>query len=357
MWNRTSQRSACVCCVLKCFALLLLLLIPEPARGQSGTESLAAAQQAIAFDDYEFAHEHLRKGMLAARAAGDMDLLAEVQDTKKRATMLEREFTKLKGSRLKLLQNPEDGEANTLLGRFYTFAKEDWTQGLPMLASGDDEALRMLAVEELNQPQDRDAQLKLGTAWLDAAAANRDPQVRDQMFLLARKWLWSALDLSADESERQAVCELLDRVKLNPSKVIIYNTHNGPKNNRGTRLLDVTLLLDEKPVFQRRITMIWKPDVSAPNIIRLTGRMEFNQVKMTVLKWEGFGGGLAELEVYQGNSNLALDALATGDSSPETRCRPSSLTDGNLGALTDQNGLWMLSNSTTGTVVVHLNRR
>jgi len=68
-------------------------------------------------------------------------------------------------------------------------------------------------------------------------------------------------------------------------------------------------------------------------------------------------GGLAEVEVYQGDTNVALGAAATGDSSPEAVFRPDRLTDGNRGGKLDQEGIWLLINGKPGSALVDLNSR
>ena len=63
---------------------------------------------------------------------------------------------------LAALQNdPNDPNANLIAGRYVCFVNGDWSVGLPMLALGDDEALRQLAAKELTEPKISDEQVAL----------------------------------------------------------------------------------------------------------------------------------------------------------------------------------------------------
>ena len=48
-----------------------------------------------------------------------------------------------------LFEKPDDPDANLKFGKYRCFIKSDWKSGLPMLAHGNDPALKSLAAEEI----------------------------------------------------------------------------------------------------------------------------------------------------------------------------------------------------------------
>lgn len=87
-----------------------------------------------------------------------------------------------------LKQLPNDGPANLLLGMHYCFAEDDWQQGLPYLAKGDDEDLARLANLELdNPPQSTAEEIQMGDAWWQLATARFGPS-KKPILLRAAHW-------------------------------------------------------------------------------------------------------------------------------------------------------------------------
>ena len=65
--------------------------------------------------------------------------------------------------------NPIDTAANLTVGQYRCFMKNLWRKGIPMLALGDDPALKNLAVKELKGVTDGAEQVKLADAWWELA--------------------------------------------------------------------------------------------------------------------------------------------------------------------------------------------
>ncbi len=68
-----------------------------------------------------------------------------------------------------LEKSPDDSEANLTVGRWFCFCKQDWTAGLPLLAKGSDEKLKLLAEQDIKAPTESDERVKLADAWWDLA--------------------------------------------------------------------------------------------------------------------------------------------------------------------------------------------
>lgn len=85
---------------------------------------------------------------------------------------------------------PDDPKANLALGRFLCLQKNAWEQGLPLLARGDDKALKKLACRELAAPDGAKARLELAEAWRKAAG---DVPEEDRPTMLRRAIHWERL--------------------------------------------------------------------------------------------------------------------------------------------------------------------
>jgi hypothetical protein len=103
----------------------------------------------------------------AANASRDRSLApqAEARLSDLRAT--QQELPRVKAAEQKLAKQPDDPEANLLVGRFNCIAKGDWEHGLPLLAKGSDAALKVLAARELAKPAAAEEQFAVAGAWWD----------------------------------------------------------------------------------------------------------------------------------------------------------------------------------------------
>jgi len=88
---------------------------------------------------------------------------------------------------LKLLDNPEDAEANAVVGKFFCFEGGKWSVGLPLLAHGGDVDYKAAAEMELLHPASAAQQIELADKWYDLGKKAR-PGARES--LLARAYSW-----------------------------------------------------------------------------------------------------------------------------------------------------------------------
>jgi hypothetical protein len=64
-----------------------------------------------------------------------------------------------------LAKDPADPEANLKAGRWRCLFKNDWAGGVPLLAKGSDEKLKVVAEQELKAPTEAEKQVELADAW------------------------------------------------------------------------------------------------------------------------------------------------------------------------------------------------
>ena len=128
------------------------------------------ADTAIVADRYDVARTAADVELGCARAASDPDpvktALAHVQQVRD----TEAAFINVRKLLAVLADKPSDPDANLKLGKFTCFMKGDWKSGLPMLASGSDSTLKVLAEKDVAGATSAGEQIKLGDGWWDVAA-------------------------------------------------------------------------------------------------------------------------------------------------------------------------------------------
>jgi hypothetical protein len=88
---------------------------------------------------------------------------------------------------LKLLDNPDDADANAVVGKYFCFERGQWPIGLPLLAHGSDADYKAAAEMELLRPASAPQQVELADKWYDLGKKAR-PGARES--LLARAFSW-----------------------------------------------------------------------------------------------------------------------------------------------------------------------
>lgn len=95
-------------------------------------------------------------------------------------------------ARTALKENPDDPEANLVLGRYLCFLTSNWAAGLPHLAAGKDAALCELARKEQANPAAADEQVALAESWVEWAKS-ADESEQNVAWHRAQHWLERAL--------------------------------------------------------------------------------------------------------------------------------------------------------------------
>jgi len=112
----------------------------------------------------------LTAAAMAARNAQDTSLRAVVQDHAAELKQLQSESIRAKSAEAVLAKNPEDPQANYVVGCFRCFAMDDWKSGLPDLAKSSSPAYRQAAAAELASPEESTKQIAVGDLWWDLGA-------------------------------------------------------------------------------------------------------------------------------------------------------------------------------------------
>jgi hypothetical protein len=107
--------------------------------------------------------------LMAANFAG-----VDAKDQKKTAFGKSKNPTVL--AIIKLLDNPEDGEANSTVGKYFCYEAQKWDLGIPLLMHGSDVDLKALGEMEQLKPEGVAQQIELGDKWYDIGKKGRKGQ-------------------------------------------------------------------------------------------------------------------------------------------------------------------------------------
>lgn len=171
---------------------------------------------------------------LASRTK-DLPLVSKVQARNREIADQRREYDRYRTAMETLAKKPEDAEANAIAGKYLCLTKGQWDTGLPLLAKGNDAALRDLAKAELAKPTDAAAQVKLADGWWEASTASTDP-ARSSAQKHSIQWYVSALPrVTGGERDRITARAKLYSPDLPAPVAVVATTSPAPVTGmRGT---------------------------------------------------------------------------------------------------------------------------
>ena len=128
--------------------------------------AIAAADAALARDDYSIASRLAAVAESAAAKAQRVVLLTDAQDKVKEITWAANEYAQAKSALETLALYPTDPTARSTAGRFKCLVKNDWDHGLPLLLESTDPTLKLLAEhDQAALSAAADVQKKVGDDW------------------------------------------------------------------------------------------------------------------------------------------------------------------------------------------------
>jgi hypothetical protein len=149
---------------MKTDALAKIVKVPRPTESMA-THALtivALLDDAIAVDQYELAKRLAPLILLVAQKSTNNEFVKIATNRAKEIEPLEIAHNEMKAASEILEANPNDPEANLIVGRFLCLAKGDWENGIAKLALSSDETLKSLASMEQETLPDS---LALADGW------------------------------------------------------------------------------------------------------------------------------------------------------------------------------------------------
>jgi hypothetical protein len=157
-----------------------------------GEQFLTLADDAIQAGDLDTADKAIQGAVAALRKAKEVALLSRAQNKAKEVEQLRALQDGVKKAEATLQRDPNDPAANGALGRHHCFFRGNWDTGLPMLAKGDQAALKAAAAADLAAPAETAAQIAAGDAWW-ALAESETAAAKQNLRLRALHWYGKAL--------------------------------------------------------------------------------------------------------------------------------------------------------------------
>lgn len=325
----------------------------------------AAIDEAREFDRFEAARHGCEIAAAAARKIKETSLAKEFLAQTKQIAEDQKAYEAVAAARETLQTVADDPDANLVVGKFLCFIKGSWREGLEHLVRGGDAELKSLAEGDLSHPFEAERQAALGDRWWSVAETS--PEREKQQVQAHAAW-WYERATSSGQLEASAAAAIKKKLAgLTPpetpagrrarpiDRVVLWNEHNSSFNNSGTQRCNVILLRDGGEVWrQNGVRVQWTPgrdlstEVSVPKVNADTVRVE-------VLARIGNSGGLAEVEVYSGDQNLARDcpARASAENANDRRTA-ACLTDGNTSSEIHEVGYWLLPDGQEGWAEIDL---
>ena len=166
--------------------MLKAKLVPA-AKKMAYQQAISVIDQIMDADYFDEAGAILSAMTSGANRLGDRTLMMALAERRKTATNLGRQFRLVKDAKTKLKANPDDTAANLMVGRFLCLSKEEWDDGLPLLAKGDDEPLKKLVSQELKKSKSSTEMMALANGWFAEGKDSSGPQ-QIGMYLRAKQW-------------------------------------------------------------------------------------------------------------------------------------------------------------------------
>jgi len=301
------------------------------------SQEFSKIAQALEIDHYNLALELLSELSSNAVKVKNSALHKEALAATKEVKRLKREFAKIRNYSEIVKKKTNDPQAYKQVGNFYCAEKGDWGKGLLLLTQTDDPNLQQAARDDLDQPESPTEQGKLADAWWSLAKKAKG-RVRKAYQLRGRYWYLKARPklLLVEQVNRE---KQLREIVLEADKIVIWNKH-GVTLTLGTVECVVTLLYKGKSVWRQVVMFPWKTNAPASQVLR-PPHVRFDQIRVDITKYRGDGGGLGEIEVFDGTTNVARNCSAIAKSYWASRPEhhPNNVTDGDK---TGSTGSWLL---------------
>ena len=182
-------------------------------------------EQARADDDYESIIPVLPAVRRAYAEAQEPQLTKAFSGLADQLERQQTEFQAIQPAVQTLKEKPEDPNANTAVGKFYCFLKQDWNRGLPMLVKGADTALAEAAKKELAPPAKPGDQAALGDAWVSLAKASAGAS-RTPMERKAFSWYTRALPGLTGKDQEHVEKQVVELTGLFPESQAVWSPLN-----------------------------------------------------------------------------------------------------------------------------------
>jgi hypothetical protein len=138
------------------------------------------------------------------------------------------------------------------------------------------------------------------------------------------------------------------------TKIVLWNTHNSRFNTSGTLQCNVVLFHLGLPVWRaNKVDLPWKQSEDTFSTVDVPP-MRFDIVRVEIVKWRGYSGGLAEIEVWRDGKNVALHQQTRASGAADRLTLAARATDGVTSSNSYKDGYWLLPDNQAGWIEISL---
>ncbi len=177
----------------KAIETLAKSLSSEAAAKSLLAECVKVINEALAKDEFELAERALESATTIAKRIDQQRDIQQLAEVKKIIDEAKQAYAQVPAARSTLAADPDNAEANTLVGRYLCLYRRDWPLGLAHLTRGGDIKLKFLAQIDLSNPTKPEQQADLGDQWY-ALGADARPYAQQAFAIRAGHWYALALE-------------------------------------------------------------------------------------------------------------------------------------------------------------------
>jgi hypothetical protein len=155
---------------------------------------LSLVDELVRADQFDSADKAAAAALQHARKSTDGGSAVRVAARAKDISEAKAQFQGLKKVLETLAKTPDDGDANTEMGRYLCLVKGSWDLGLRFLMRSSDAALKALADKEAALPTQSAERMNLADGWYDLGDKEKNQFRKIQLFIHSRALYESALD-------------------------------------------------------------------------------------------------------------------------------------------------------------------
>jgi regulation of enolase protein 1 (concanavalin A-like superfamily) len=257
-------------------------------------EAAPLLREARADDDYDRVAPLLPAVRKASTEAHDADMARTAASLEK----LQKEFEAVKKDVQILKEKPDDPEANLAVGKFYSFQKQDWDKGGPLLAKSGNLALATAATKDADAPTDVAEQIALADSWMKLANGI-GPGTRRRAY----HWYTKALPNLSDKEEERVKVQVIELTKQFPEVLAAWENLDVSKveavGNAYLRMKRGEMLSTKQPVEGGiEIVLVARTAKAPPSF-------EFLKGKEPIVAWQvGYTGVTGRRPPAKGRSGM-----------------------------------------------------
>lgn len=187
---------------------------------------LKLASDAVANEEFAIAKDISTQALAQAKGSGDPATVKRCNDQQAKFIDLLKVWRDVEQARKKLMAEADNSAANETVGRYLCLQRQKWSTGLPFLAKGTDEELRVAANVDLDGADSR--ALSIADNWWGVA----DDKKKERSQILPRFAHWAekalpSLDGIAKSNLEKRITEAYESLSGRAFAKILAETPNG----------------------------------------------------------------------------------------------------------------------------------